>query len=450
MVLGMPFSGVERVCEQLRTDGEAVVMAPLVPIARCTEAGVGRALAVSLAALSADQDIVVVYRNPWDSTLASLGSAERRLVADPGVMRRAWLAYHREVLSILRTRKGGARLVSADALVGGPEGAAPTASRGFNDPIAELYGSVYPELVELLAQLNDIADVAMAQSGPSTPRIAGHLRPAGSLPAGEGVQVVLPCRDDGRYIVEAVASVARSFTSPVELTIVDDGSCDPETLRVMSHLADLGYQVIRTSGIGLSQARNVATRESVSAAVVPLDADNLLRPALAEGLAAISSGGADVVYGPVQYFGMKDHVFRPAQLSRTTVLPYNTVDACALVRRALLDDVGGWDPAVRLWEDWDFWMGALEKGARFQMIDDITFDYCVRPGSILRTSGVDRQARADAYRYIFDKHQAWLGEVMVDGFIALDEERVQALQELERARVESSLMRAQSSVRDHA
>ena len=51
--------------------------------------------------------------------------------------------------------------------------------------------------------------------------------------------VVIPCFDDGATIGEAVASVTAQ--EPCELVVVDDGSTDPHTLRVLDELAEAGH-----------------------------------------------------------------------------------------------------------------------------------------------------------------------------------------------------------------
>jgi len=48
------------------------------------------------------------------------------------------------------------------------------------------------------------------------------------------VAVVIPCRDHGYLIIEAIASVERSIPEPYELIIVDDGSQDPGTVEIMA------------------------------------------------------------------------------------------------------------------------------------------------------------------------------------------------------------------------
>ena len=45
--------------------------------------------------------------------------------------------------------------------------------------------------------------------------------------------------------------------------------------------------------------------------------------------------------------------------------------------------MGGWDERVRIWEDWDLLLRLHADGARFVTLDETTFEYRVRTGSVL-------------------------------------------------------------------
>ena len=54
----------------------------------------------------------------------------------------------------------------------------------------------------------------------------------------------------------------------------------------------------------------------------------------------------------------------------------HVIGPVGLTRRSLWEDVGGYDPAFRTgYEDWDFWLGALERGWRGAKVDEVTFLY---------------------------------------------------------------------------
>ena len=210
--------------------------------------------------------------------------------------------------------------------------------------------------------------------------------PGGTLPPGTGVQVVVPCRDDGRFLDECLASVvaaaAAAGVGDVEVTIVDDGSTDPGTLAVLAARETAGWQVVWTPGLGLPAARNAGAAVSSSAAVLPLDVDNRLLPALLGGVALVTAGHADVVHGPWREFGARDAVVVPPPDPADALRPLNQIDNCALYSRTALAGVGGWDAGLPLWEDWDLLLRLHASGARFARLDDVTFEYRVRDHSL--------------------------------------------------------------------
>ena len=73
------------------------------------------------------------------------------------------------------------------------------------------------------------------------------------------VAVVVPCFNDGSTLHETLDSLEGQ--EPHELVVVDDGSTDPETLRVFEQLEERGVRVARRANGGLSAARFAAVTE---------------------------------------------------------------------------------------------------------------------------------------------------------------------------------------------
>jgi Glycosyl transferase family 2 len=77
------------------------------------------------------------------------------------------------------------------------------------------------------------------------------------------VAVVIPCFNDGRTLLEAVAS-AQSQDPPAEIIVVDDGSTDPPTLALMELLEADGVRVIHQVNQGPAPARMAGVRASAT------------------------------------------------------------------------------------------------------------------------------------------------------------------------------------------
>jgi hypothetical protein len=55
-----------------------------------------------------------------------------------------------------------------------------------------------------------------------------------------------------------------------------------------------------------------------------------------------------------------------------------------MVRRSLVEKVGGFDPRLVVCEDWDLWQRIARAGARFGTIPEVLAFYRMRPGSVSR------------------------------------------------------------------
>jgi glycosyltransferase involved in cell wall biosynthesis len=105
-----------------------------------------------------------------------------------------------------------------------------------------------------------------------------------SMTSAPAVSIVIPCRDQARYLVAALESVGRQTFASVETIVVDDGSSD-ETAAVAE---SAGAVVLRQRHAGVSTARNHGLAAARGLYVVFLDADDELEPdAIESGVSAL-------------------------------------------------------------------------------------------------------------------------------------------------------------------
>ena len=87
-----------------------------------------------------------------------------------------------------------------------------------------------------------------------------------------------------------------------------------------------------------------------------------------------------VIYTDAEYFGEMTGRWHVPELNLLSLIRMNFIDACALYRKKLWEDVGGYDeqmPPIGL-EDWDFWLRVASHGGSFVHLPKIGFDYRVR------------------------------------------------------------------------
>ena len=418
---------------------------------------------------------VLVYRFPWE-----VADSMQRLGADvflrhPGYAPRIWLAYNQDLLTFFDAHRDRSILVSANALMHDASRLMPLlASRlgltvadadlsaladpeifesaGGRDPLAALFLGTHPACASMLASLEQDADIPSGDAG------AMRTFAAPAPPAAPAVSIVVPCFNQGEWAIDAIASVERTVTQPYELTVVDDGSTERETIEILRRLAGAGYAIARQENRGLAEARNRGVRDARASLYLPLDADNRVRAGFVDAAidALAHDPGADAVYGDRLDFGMRSMRVEVGAADLDRMLCGNSIDACAVVRVSAWQACGGYDAALpsQGLEDWDFWISLLERGRRLIKLDLIAFDYRVRPDSMLSTFDVEA-VRAETEAYIVTKHAAaYLAALRVHVLTPVDgalpaaarravAERVELERTLERARLDAADARAE-------
>src|SRR4030088_1073065 len=92
------------------------------------------------------------------------------------------------------------------------------------------------------------------------------------------VSIVIPCYNHGAMLREALASIEQVRNANLlEVIIVDDGSCEVETRKILDELEHEGHCVLRQPNRGVSAARNAGIRLANGESILPLDSDNRLR-----------------------------------------------------------------------------------------------------------------------------------------------------------------------------
>lgn len=193
------------------------------------------------------------------------------------------------------------------------------------------------------------------------------------------ISVVMPCFNHGQFLREAVASVTGLDRGDVELIVVDDGSTDERTKNEMEKLRSEGIHVIRQVNKGLAGARNAAVGLAKGQYIFPLDADDRMRGEWIDRAIQIldSEAAIGVVYGDAQCFGTRTDRWRVGPFDANRILDANYIHASAFYRKEVWERNGGYDGTmpVQGFEDWDFWLSALERGWQFAYVPEIFFDY---------------------------------------------------------------------------
>jgi glycosyltransferase involved in cell wall biosynthesis len=188
--------------------------------------------------------------------------------------------------------------------------------------------------------------------------------------AGPLASVIVPVFNGARFLGDALTSALAQDYAPVEVIVVDDGSDDGT-----EHIArSFPVQYLHQPNQGTAAARNTGIAASRGEFLSFLDCDDTWPPGklsvqiryLLDHLEVdCTMGRQEVTVAP--------GVPRPAWLVPDRLLgaqggiPYMS----AVLRREVVDAVGGFDPTYRTAEDMDWIFRIKASGARIEILPDV-------------------------------------------------------------------------------
>jgi glycosyltransferase involved in cell wall biosynthesis len=183
------------------------------------------------------------------------------------------------------------------------------------------------------------------------------------------ISVIMPCYNAAPFVREAVASVLGQSHSEIELIVVEDGSTDG-SVALLKRLAGEHPQKIRLlfqNHEGPYPARNYALRHARGSLLAFLDADDWWREDFLEKLhtALVENKQAALAYCGWQNTGLEgrrgepyvppdyEEEGKPERFLRAaSPWPIHA----ALVRRNVVDEIGGFQTYLPTCMDYDFWL----------------------------------------------------------------------------------------------
>lgn len=211
---------------------------------------------------------------------------------------------------------------------------------------------------------------------------------------------MIPVYNAGPFLREALDSVLAQTFEDFELICVDDGSDDESPGILEEYAAREGrMRVMRPGRIGLIAAANLLARESRAPLLARFDADDRMHPdRIALQVARLDDDPAvDVVGSLVQHFpdesvgegtrryeAWLNDATTSEQIRREFLVELPMPNPSATFRAPLFECAGGYvDDGLP--EDYDFWLRALESGARFAKVERVLHFWREHPRRVTRT-----------------------------------------------------------------
>jgi glycosyltransferase involved in cell wall biosynthesis len=176
--------------------------------------------------------------------------------------------------------------------------------------------------------------------------------------------IIIPAYNAAKFIAEAIESALAQTRRASQIIVVDDGSTD-NTATEVNKFGD-AVMLLQQKNAGVSAARNNGSSQTTAEWLLFLDADDRLRPdALARLLAHANETTLGAIYGlsvdfdelNVKHEHGNDTMQGPPPAGTKCAFwkaPIATPGA-VIVRREVLERVGGWNPRFNTTADRDLW-----------------------------------------------------------------------------------------------
>jgi glycosyltransferase involved in cell wall biosynthesis len=226
--------------------------------------------------------------------------------------------------------------------------------------------------------------------------------------------IVIPVFKHSVLLTEAIESALEQHANfPFRIVIVNDGCPFEETHQVcLAYARSYPHVVryIRKRNGGLSAARNTGIEYSLKEwpsmkAIYLLDADNRISPySMQRAMDTLQKNGfKGWVYPDIDMFGYQwegDYSGNYLLLTHTAM---NICEAGSLISRDLLEKGARFDESMKLgYEDWEFWLQAIEQGDKGIHCPNFGFSYRKRAESMLSDSTRDNE---EIVAYMRRKHK---------------------------------------------
>lgn len=226
------------------------------------------------------------------------------------------------------------------------------------------------------------------------------------------ISVIIPCYNDGKYIIECLNSVHNQSYENYELIIINDGSDDAYTNKVISEISHPKVKIINTKNQGVSLARNLGINQSNGKYILPLDADNKVSDNfIGEAINILEiKQHIKIVNCDLIYFGAKKGYKKFESFSLENLICKNVIESASIYRRTDFNKTIGYNPNMTEGlEDWDFWLSMLENGGDVYKLDFAGIYYRVRRNSRNNSITSDqfkrlRQQLYNNHKELYSKH----------------------------------------------
>lgn len=211
------------------------------------------------------------------------------------------------------------------------------------------------------------------------------------------VSVIAACRNDGHYLGDFVDAMNGQLDVSLEVVLVDDGSAPPLGIDALAELK-VPWVLLRTDGVGLAAAMNIAAGIAGSQLLARHDVDDSSSPKRlslqrdllrARGLHVVGSQASvtDEELRPLIRTRLPEEHREIATWLRRPSRPNPLIHGSVLMLREAFEGVGGYDVRFARSQDVDLWIRLVENGAMFANLPTAEYLWRARSGNSGASAG---------------------------------------------------------------
>jgi glycosyltransferase involved in cell wall biosynthesis len=217
------------------------------------------------------------------------------------------------------------------------------------------------------------------------------------------VSVLMPVYNAERYVAQAIESILSQTFEDFEFIILDDGSKDA-SLKILKEYAakDKRIRLMNRENKGVIRTRNELLEQATGEFIAIMDADDVALPKrlslqvefLHANPHVVCVGGAhELIDEKGRFLTRLPLPEQDSQIQQLALAGHGSIcNPCAMIRRAAMIEIGGYDETLACAEDLDIWLKLGEVGA-LANLEHTLLKYRLLKSSISEKNGVlQRQA----------------------------------------------------------
>jgi glycosyltransferase involved in cell wall biosynthesis len=218
---------------------------------------------------------------------------------------------------------------------------------------------------------------------------------------------IIPTHGRPGHLSRALESVLQQTHAPAEIIVADDLDDGPTAavVQVSALRTEIPMRrVLNRLNPGASGSRNAGAAASRAEFVAFLDDDDAWRPQyLARAMAELEHSGADAVISGlcrIKHDGSIQPIVIPhrAEIAgRLFDKNFGMTGSNLVIRRSAFERVGGFDPALPVFNDWDFLIRMIAAGVEYSVVPEMTVEWREHEGVRISTPSLRRAAGIETF-----------------------------------------------------